>query len=159
MSLPDNFRIIAVELDESAIIRRTREIEQERDIAIYDLLEANRFCPLRSSGGPYRLNLHLEEGKLIFEIALENGQELDRVALSLIPFRRLIKDYFVVCESYFKAIRDASRAQIEALDMGRRGLHDEASMLLRERLADRVEVDFETARRLFTLICVLQARG
>ncbi|HEY2444774.1 MAG TPA: UPF0262 family protein [Rhizomicrobium sp.] len=153
------FRLVAVELDEHTVVRRTREIEQEREIAIYDLLEANHFAPRGSEGGPYRLLLAVEENRLVFNIRLENGHPHKRILLSLTPFQRIIKDYFLVCESYFKAIRDAPPTQIEALDMGRRGLHDEGSTQLSEGLKGKIEVDFDTARRLFTLLCVLHLRG
>ena len=159
MDAPSPFRLIAIELDERSVVRRTREIEQEREIAIYDLLEANSFAPAGSAGGPYRLVLAVEENRLVFDVRLETDEEHGRIMLSLTPFRRVIKDYFLVCESYFKAIRNAPPAQIEALDMGRRGLHDEGSELLCERLKGKIEVDFDTARRLFTLLCVLHLKG
>ena len=159
MTDASRFRLAAVELDERTLVRRTREIEQEREIAIYDLLEANSFAPRGSSGGPYRLVLAVQENRLAFNIRLENGDPHGRVMLSLTPFRRIIKDYFLVCESYFKAIPNAPPAKIEALDMGRRGMHDEGSELLRERLKGKIEVDFDTARRLFTLLCVLHLKG
>ncbi|MEI9994463.1 MAG: UPF0262 family protein [Rhizomicrobium sp.] len=154
-----DFRLCAITLDERSIVRRTREIEQERDIAIYDLLEANSFTPEGSPGGPYRLMLGIEESRLVFDIMLEDGSPHGRVMLSLTPFRKVIKDYFMICESYFKAIRHAPPSQIEALDMGRRGLHDEGSALLRERLTGKVALDHDTARRIFTLICVLHLKG
>lgn len=153
------FRLIAVKLDERTMVRRTREIEQEREIAIYDLLEANSFTPAGSPGGPYRLILAVEENRLILDIHLEDDGVCGKVMLSLTPFRRVIKDYFLICESYFKAIRNAPPSQIEALDMARRGLHNEGSELLKERLKGKIEVDFDTARRLFTLICVLHLKG
>ncbi len=153
------FRLVAIELDEESVVRRTREIEQEREIAIYDLLEGNSFVPNGSHGGPYKLILSTSEGRLVFDIRMEDGAEHGRIILSLTPFRRIIKDYFLVCESYFKAIRTAPPSQIEALDMGRRGLHDEGSKLLQERLAGKIELDFPTARRLFTLIGVLHLKG
>ena len=153
------FQLSAIVLDEHSIVRRTREIEQERDIAIYDLLEANSFAPQGSSGGPYRLVLGVEENRLTFDIQLEDASPHGKIMLSLTPFRRLIRDYFLICESYFKAIRNAPPSQIEALDMGRRGLHDEGSVLLRERLKGKIEVDHDTARRLFTLICLLHLKG
>ena len=153
------FRLCAITLDERSIVRRTREIEQERDIAIYDLLEQNRFRPEGSHGGPYRLELGIEENRLVFTIMLEDGSPHGKIMLSLTPFRRVIKDYFLVCESYFRAIRTAPPSQIEALDLGRRGLHDEGSVLLRERLKGKIEIDHDTARRLFTLICVLHLKG
>lgn len=159
MAEGDTFRMSAIVLDESSIVRRTREIEQERDIAIYDLLETNSFRPEGSPGGPYKLTLGVEEGRLTFDIRLEDGSEHGRVMLSLTPFRKVIKDYFLICESYYKAIRLAPPSQIEALDMGRRGLHDEGSVLLRERLKGKIGIDHDTARRIFTLICVLHLKG
>ncbi len=153
------FRLTSIVLDESSVIRRTREVEQEREIAIYDLLEANSFQPNGSQGGPYHLVLGAEENRLVFDIRLEDQTEHGRIMLSLTPLRRVIKDYFVVCESYFNAIRAAPRSQIEALDMGRRGLHNDGSTLLQERLKGKIEIDFDTARRLFTLICVLHLKG
>jgi uncharacterized protein (UPF0262 family) len=153
------FRISSIELDEHTVVRRTREIEQEREIAIYDLLEGNRFEPVGSPGGPYRLILSVSENRLVFDIRLEDGAGHGRIMLSLTPFRRIVKDYFLVCESYFKAIRTAPPSQIEALDMGRRALHDEGSRLLQERLAGKIDIDFDTARRLFTLISVLHLKG
>jgi len=154
-----DYRISQIELDEDSVVRRTREIEQEREIAIYDLLEGNSFTPAGSPGGPYRLILSVAENRLVFDIRLESGEEHGRIMLSLTPFRRIIKDYFLVCESYFKAIRTAPPSQIEALDMGRRGLHDEGSKLLQERLTGKIDLDFNTARRLFTLISVLHLKG
>ena len=159
MTEENPYRLVSVELDERTLVRRTREIEQEREIAIYDLLETNSFAPRNSGGGPYRLTLAVEENRLVFEIRLKTGEAHGRVMLSLTPFRRIIKDYFLVCESYFKAIRNAPPHQIEALDMGRRGLHDEGSTLLKERLEGKIDVDFDTARRLFTLLCVLHLKG
>jgi uncharacterized protein (UPF0262 family) len=153
------FRILAIELDERSVVRRTREIEQEREIAMYDLLEGNSFKLEGSEGGPYKLILGVEENKLVFDVHLEDASEHGRVMLSLTPFRRVIKDYFLICESYFKSIRDAPPSQIETLDMSRRGVHNEGSVLLRERLAGKIDVDHDTARRLFTLICVLHLRG
>jgi uncharacterized protein (UPF0262 family) len=153
------FRIAAIELDEKTLVRRTRQIEQEREIAIYDLLEENSFRPHGSEGGPYKLVLGIEEGRLLFDIRLENDAPHGRIFLSLTPFRRVVKDYFLICESYFKAIRDAPPAQIETLDMSRRGVHDEGSKLLLDRLKGKIELDHDTARRLFTLICVLHLKG
>jgi len=153
------FRLVSIVLDEATVVRRTREIEQEREIAIYDLLEANSFTPTGSGGGPYNLVLAVEENRLVFDIRLADDKPHGKVMLSLTPFRRVIKDYFLVCESYYKAIRNAPPSQIEALDMGRRGLHDEGSKVLRDRLAGKIDVDFDTARRLFTLICVLHLKG
>jgi uncharacterized protein (UPF0262 family) len=154
-----NFRLSAITLDEKSVVQRSRAIEQEREIAIYDLLEANHFAPQGSPGGPYRLVLGIEENRLVFDIKLESDEPHGRIMLSMTPFRRVIKDYFLICESYFKAIRTAPPSQIQTLDMGRRGLHDEGSTLLQERLKDKIDVDFDTARRLFTLICVLHLKG
>lgn len=153
------FRLVSIVLDEATVVRRTREIEQEREIAIYDLLEANSFTLTGSGGGPYNLVLAVEENRLVFDIRLADDTPHGKVMLSLTPFRRVIKDYFLVCESYYKAIRNAPPSQIEALDMGRRGLHDEGSKVLKDRLAGKIDVDFDTARRLFTLICVLHLKG
>ena len=153
------FRLAAITLDERSIVRRTREIEQERDIAIYDLLESNSFRPEGSHGGPYDLMLGIEENRLTFDIRLPDGTAHGKVMLSLTPFRRVVKDYFLICDSYFKAIRTAPPSQIEALDMGRRGLHDEGSHILQDAIKRKVKVDFDTARRLFTLICVLHWKG
>jgi uncharacterized protein (UPF0262 family) len=153
------FRIVKITLDEQSVVRRTREIEQEREIAIYDLLEANHFAPHGSQGGPYNLVLGVAENRLVFDIRTEQDEAHGRVMLSMTPFRRVIKDYFLVCESYFKAIRTAPPSQIQTLDMGRRGLHDEGSVLLRERLKGKIDLDQDTARRLFTLICVLHLKG
>lgn len=159
MSGDDPFRIAAISLDERTVVHRTRQIEQEREIAIYDLLEANRFRPAGSDGGPYHLVLGVEENRLVFDIQLEDKSRHRKIMLSLTPFRRVIKDYFLICDSYFKAIRTAPPSQIEALDMARRGSHNEGSELLKDRLKGKIDVDFDTARRLFTLICVLHLKG
>ena len=153
------YRLSAITLDDASVVRRTRAIEQEREVAIYDLLEANQFELVGSAGGPYHLRLGVEENRLVFDLALEDGTSHGKIQLSLTPFRGLIKDYFLVCDSYYKAIRTAPPSQIEALDMGRRALHDEGATLLRARLAGRIECDSDTARRLFTLICVLHLKG
>ena len=154
-----NFRIVSIDLDERTVVRRTREIEQEREIAIYDLLEGNTFRPVGSHGGPYKLTLSVEDNRLIFDVQREAGDEQGKVMLSLTPFRKIIKDYFLICESYFKAIRTAPPSQIETLDMSRRGVHNEGSDILRDRLKDKIEIDHDTARRLFTLLCVLHLKG
>lgn len=159
MTKDTRFTLTAIELDEKSVGRRTREVEQERDIAIYDLLEGNSFAPVGSPGGPYRLILSIEENRLVFDVRLEDGSEHGKVMLSLTPFRRVVKDYFLVCESYFKAIRTAPPSQIETLDMARRGVHNEGSQLLSDRLSGKIEVDTDTARRLFTLISVLHLKG
>ena len=154
-----NYRLSAITLDEASVVVRSRAIEQEREVAIYDLLEANVFRLEGSSGGPYHLRLGVEESRLVLDVRLEDGSEHGKVLLSLAPLRKTVKDYFLVCESYYKAIRTAPPHQIEALDMARRTLHDEGARELQARLQGKVETDFDTARRLFTLICVLQMRG
>ena len=154
-----DFRLSAITLDEKSVMRRTRAIEQEREVAIYDLLDTNYFKLDGSAGGPYRLVLGVEENRLVFDVALENGESHGKVMLSLTPFRSVVRDYFLICDSYYKAIRTAPPSQIEALDMGRRALHNEGTDLLRKRLEAKIETDFDTARRLFTLICVLHLKG
>lgn len=155
---PSPLRLIAVDLDEASIVHRGPDVAHERQIAIFDLLEANYFEPAGSSGGPYRLRLAIQESRLVFDIALEDGAAHAMHILSLAPLKRVIRDYFVVCDSYYQAIRSASPMQIEAIDMGRRGLHDEGSQVLKERLNGKVTVDHDTARRLFTLICALHIK-
>lgn len=152
-------RLVEVTLDEASIRRATPDIDHERKVAIFDLLDENYFELAEGADGPYCLNLSLAENRLVFAIANENRQPVTTFMLSLSPFRRLVKDYFLVCESYYDAIKTAPPSRIEALDMGRRGLHDEGSRLLVERLKGKIEVDFPTARRLFTLVCVLHWRG
>jgi uncharacterized protein (UPF0262 family) len=141
------------------VVRRSPEIEHERAVAIYDLIEENCFAPVGDECGPYSLFLAIEENRLVFDIRREDEAPVGKVMLALGPFRRVVKDYFTVCESYYAAIRNASPSQIEAIDMGRRGLHNEGADLLRERLVGKIETDSNTARRLFTLICVLHLRG
>lgn len=155
----DRQRIADITLDESSVVRRSADVEHERAVAIFDLLEDNRFAPVGDYRGPYNLNLGIAENRLRFEIRGDGDAVLGTVVLALSPFRRIVKDYFTVCESYFEAIKSASPSKIEAIDMGRRGLHNEGSQLLRDRLDGKIEIDFDTARRLFTLICVLHIRG
>ena len=152
-------RIVNITLDEHSVVRRSPDVEHERAVAIYDLLEDNRFQPVGDYQGPYSLHLAIEENRLLFDIRAESEDPLCTIALPLSPFRRIVKDYFQVCETYFEAIKTASPSRIEAIDMGRRGLHNEGSDLLKERLSGKIELDFDTARRLFTLICVLHIRG
>ena len=154
-----DFRLSAIILDEASVVHRSRAIEQEREVAIYDLLEKNSFRLEGSGSGPYQLTLGLEENRLVMDVRLEDGSSHGRVQLSLTPLRKVVKDYFLICESYYKAIRTAPPYQIEALDMARKTLHDEGATELRKRLDGKVETDFDTARRLFTLVCVLQMRG
>ena len=160
---PADRRIIAIDLDEASIGWRSADVEQERRIAIFDLVEDNHFAPQRQHGdgyaGPYRLKLETEEGRLGLHLHREDGSHLETLVLALGRFRRPIRDYFAICDSYYEAIRHATPAQIETVDMARRGLHNDAAELLRERLAGKIDVDFDTARRLFTLICVLHLRG
>ncbi len=157
--MPEAQRIAKITLDERTVVRRNADIEHERAVAIFDLLEENTFAPIAGYDGPFHLDLAIEENRLILDIRDANDVSLERIGLSLAPFRGIVKDYFLICESYFAAIKRASPTQIEAIDMGRRGLHNEGSELLRERLADKVVVDLGTARRLFTLVCVLHIRG
>ena len=151
-------RLCDVTLDET-IGRSTPDVEHERAVAIFDLLEENSFAPAGHPGGPYRLKLSLLEAKLIFSITTEDGADVATHILSLTPFRRIVKDYFLICESYYQAIRSATPSQIEAIDMGRRGIHNEGSQTLMDRLKGKIAVDFDTARRLFTLVCVLYWKG
>ena len=134
-------------------------VEHERRVAIADLLESNRFRPEDGPGGPYRLRLAIEEQRLVFDVSAEDGAPVRLFVFSLGPLRRILKDYFLICESYYEAVRDASLSHIEAVDMGRRGVHNEGSSLLKERLEGKIDVDFDTARRLFTLICALHRRS
>jgi uncharacterized protein (UPF0262 family) len=152
-------RLVKITLDEGSIGRSSPDIEHERAVAIYDLIEDNSFAPVDHDGGPYMLHLSISENRLVFDIRREDGTPLMAHLFSLTPLRRIVKDYFLICDSYYKAIRTATPSQIEAIDMGRRGLHNEGSELLMERLKEKVEVDHDTARRLFTLICVLHWKG
>jgi uncharacterized protein (UPF0262 family) len=155
----DSQRIVKLTLDERTVLRRNADVEHERKVAIFDLLEANSFSPAGCGPGPYHLVLGIVENRLQLDIRDTADQPLGAVALPLSPFRRVVKEYFEICEVYYGAIKTASPSRIEAIDMARRGLHNEGSELLRERLEAKVEIDFDTARRLFTLICVLHIRG
>jgi len=155
----DASRIAGITLDEHSVVRRSPDIEHERAVAIFDLLEENRFAPVSGRAGPYHLHLSIAENRLNIEIRSEANGSNETIVLPLGPFRGIVRDYFMICESYYEAIRRSSLVQIEAIDMGRRSLHNEGSTLLMERLADKVEIDLDTARRLFTLICVLHLRG
>ena len=153
-------RIVAVTLDEESIGRSGPDIEHERAIAIYDLIEENQFAPEAADGkGPFTLHIGITGNRLMFDIRREDGTPVVAHLLSLTPFRRIVKDYFMICDSYYQAIRTATADKIEAIDMGRRGIHDEGSRTLQERLKGKVRVDFETSRRLFTLITVLHWKG
>lgn len=153
-----DFRLSDVVLDAS-IGRSTPDVEHERAVAIFDLVEENSFEPVGHTGGPYRLSLSLAQTRLIFEIATDGGENVATHILSLTPLRRIIKDYFLICEAYYEAIRTSTPSRIEAIDMGRRGMHNEGSQALMARLDGKITVDLGTARRLFTLICVLYRRG
>jgi uncharacterized protein (UPF0262 family) len=156
---PSRRRLVAVTLDETSIRRSTPDVEHERAVAIYDLLEENCFAPEGHDGGPYALSLSIVENKLVFEVREPDSAPVASHILSLTPFRKVIRDYFLICESYYQAIKTASPSRIEAIDMGRRGVHDEGSRILMERLEGKISIDFDTARRLFTLICVLHWKG
>lgn len=157
---PNPNRLIEVTLDDASIGRATPDVEHERAVAIFDLIEENSFRPVSDEvGGPYKLVLSVVDSKLVFNISREDDSSVVVHVLSLTPFKKVIKDYFLICESYYEAIRTSSPSQIEAIDMGRRGLHNEGSQTLNDRLKDKIEIDFDTARRLFTLICVLHWRG
>ena len=151
-------RIVSIDLADAAALRQSAEAEQERAVAIFDLIEENEFAPTIEHPGPYHLVLGIADNKLVFDVRDTGRQEVYKFILSLTPFRRIIKEYFEVCESYYAAIKTSSLSQIEAIDMGRRGLHNEGSEILRDRLAGKVEMDFGTARRLFTLICALHMK-
>ena len=152
-------RIAGITLDEHTVRRRRADIEHERAVAISDLLEENRFEPASGRAGPFHLRLAIEENRLNMELRSEADGSRETIVLPLAAFRGIVKDYFMVCESHYQAVKRSNLAQVEALDVGRRSLHDEGSTLLMERLADKVAMDHDTARRLFTLICVLHLRG
>ena len=152
-------RIVAVTLDEESIGRSGPDIEHERAIAIYDLVEENLFAPEGAGEGPFTLHIGITGNRLMFDIKREDGTPVAVHLLSLTPFRRIVKDYFMICDSYYQAIRTATPDKIEAIDMGRRGIHDEGSRTLMHRLDGKVRIDFESARRLFTLISVLHWKG
>jgi uncharacterized protein (UPF0262 family) len=150
-------RIIDIQLDERTIIRRNEDVEQEKRIAVFDLLEGNHFDPAGHEG-PFRILLRVEDNRLAIDLRDEAGAPLDTIRLGLARFRRLIRDYFAICDSYYKALRSDTPHRIEAVDMARRAVHNEAAELLKECLQDKVDLDFDTARRLFTLVCVLHIK-
>ncbi|MFN3863692.1 MAG: UPF0262 family protein [Erythrobacter sp.] len=157
------YRIARITLDEATILWRNADVEQERRVAIYDLIEENTFKPLRAAErgarGPYHLHLSVNDGRLAMDISDEGGQLLETLLIGMARFRRPIREYFAICDSYYQAIRKATPAEIETIDMARRGIHNAAAELLLERLDGKVDTDFATARRLFTLICVLHIKG
>ena len=149
-------KLASVELDAATLPAATAEIEHERRVAIFDLVEKNSFEPVGAEGGPYRLKLSLQDNRLVFDI---DGEDFTRTyAISLTPLKGVLKDYLLICDSYYEALRGSSPSQIESVDMGRRGLHNEGAELLCQRLEGRVALDFETSRRLFTLVCALHQR-
>ncbi len=151
--------LVAITLDENSIGHSSKDVEHERAVAIYDLIEQNSFAPLGHDGGPYALHLSLSENRLVLDIRLSDGRPVVAHHLSISRFRKIVKDYFLICDSYYAAIRTATPDRIEAIDMGRRGLHDEGSRILQDSIKRKIKVDFGTARRLFTLICVLHWKG
>lgn len=157
---PAHHRLVEINLDERSVVRRSADIEHEQRVAIFDLLEQNVFSPVgaHEDQGPFQLFLAIEDNRLVFDIRAEDAAALGKIILALSPFRRIVKDYFEICDSYYQAIKRSSPAQIETIDMARRGVHNEGSELLRERLKGKIDCDFDTARRLFTLICVLHIR-
>jgi uncharacterized protein (UPF0262 family) len=152
-------RLVSVTLDEASIGRSNEDVEHEREVAIHDLLEHNSFAPVDHDDGPYALHLSVNGNRLVFDIRLQDGSPVIAHLFSLSPLRRIVKDYYMICDSYYQAIRTATPDKIEAIDMGRRGIHNEGSEILMERLKDKVIIDLDTARRLFTLICVLHWKG
>jgi uncharacterized protein (UPF0262 family) len=152
-------RIASIEIDEKSLAPAGPDADHERKVAIFDLIEENHFKVVGHEGGPYNVVLSLADNRLVFDITEADGSAVRKLLLSLTALRRVIKDYFLICDSYYDAIRSSTPSQIEAIDMGRRGLHNEGSQVLTERLAEKAEVDFDTARRLFTLVCALHARS
>ena len=152
-------RLVSVTLDEASIGRSNEDVEHEREVAIYDLLEMNSFAPIGHDEGPYALHLSVNGNRLVFDIRLQDGSPVVAHLFSLSPLRRIVKDYYMICDSYYAAIRTATPDKIEAINMGRRGIHNDGSKILMERLKDKVLIDLDTARRLFTLICVLHWKG
>ena len=164
MMSSDSDRIARIEIDNPGVVRYHPDVEREIQVAIFDLTDENSFAPdvthfTDAAPGPYDLILRVQGRQLVFEISTESGAIIGTLPLPLTPFRKTIKDYFTICESYYEAIRSSSPAQIEAIDMGRRGLHNEGSDRLRELLSGRIEIDHDTSRRLFTLICALHIRA
>ena len=157
--MPHQQRLALIQLDEKTLVRRRPEVEHERAIAIYDLLEENYFAPSGEYIGPYNLHLSITDNRLNLDVRTQADEPLVMVTLGLRSFQSIVKDYFMMCESYYTAIKKSSPSQIEAIDMGRRGLHNEGAEMLKDRLDGKISVDNDTARRLFTLICVLHIRG
>ena len=156
---PSKSRLVAIDLDESSIARHSANIDHEREVAIFDILDGNNFAPVGRDDGPYKLHLAIVDDRLVFAVGTEQQDAVVTHLLSLSPLRRIMKDYFIVCDSYYQAIRTAPPSRIQSIDMGRRALHDEGSRLLTQRLEGKITLDHDTARRLFTLICALHWRG
>ena len=156
---PSKSRLVAIDLDESSIARHSANIDHEREVAIFDILDGNNFALVGRDDGPYKLHLAIADDRLVFAVGTEQQDAVVTHLLSLSPLRRIMKDYFVVCDSYYQAIRTAPPSRIQSIDMGRRALHDEGSRLLTQRLEGKITLDHDTARRLFTLICALHWRG
>ncbi len=152
-------RLYEINLDQTTIARKNPNVEHEREVAIYDILESNEFKPVGRDDGPYRLQLSIADDRLAMTIGNEVAENVDTQHFSLQPFKKIVKDYFLICDSYYAAIRSAPPSKIQAIDISRRSLHDEGSKLLVERLEGKIEMDFDTARRLFTLICALHWKG
>ena len=157
--MSDTQRIANINLDKTSVISLSPQVDHERKVAIFDLLEDNCFDPVGLASGPYSLILMIEDNRLVFDVRSENDEELGKFNLPVGTFRRIVKDYFMICDSYYEAIKRSSPSQIEAIDMGRRGLHNEGAEILKEKLADKVMINETTARRLFTLVCVLHIRA
>ncbi|MFB0952105.1 MAG: UPF0262 family protein [Rhodospirillales bacterium] len=157
--MSDTQRIANINLDKTSVISLSPQVDHERKVAIFDLLEDNCFDPVGLASGPYSLILMIEDNRLVFDVRSENDEELGKFNLPVGTFRRIVKDYFIICDSYYEAIKRSSPSQIEAIDMGRRGLHNEGAEILKEKLADKVTINETTARRLFTLVCVLHIRA
>ena len=159
MPPPGNARLIAINLDEGSIARPNANIDHEREVAIFDILDGNSFAVVGRDDGPYKLGLSIADDRLVFAVGTETQDNVVTHLLSLSPLRRIMKDYFIVCDSYYQAIRTQPPSRIQSIDMGRRALHDEGSRLLSQRLDGKITLDHDTARRLFTLICALHWRG
>ena len=157
--MSDTQRIANINLDKTSVISLSPQVDHERKVAIFDLLEDNCFDPVGLASGPYSLILMIEDNRLVFDVRSENDEELGKFNLPVGTFRRIVKDYFIICDSYYEAIKRSSPSQIEAIDMGRRSLHNEGAEILKEKLADKVTINETTARRLFTLVCVLHIRA
>ena len=158
--MSDTHRISRIDLDEKSVISRSPQVEHERKVAIYDLLEDNSFRPLKiDHDGPYAVRLSIQDNRLVFDVDDEDGNPLGSLTLPISTLKRVVRDYFMICESYLQAIKTLAPSQIEAIDMGRRGLHNEGAEMLRSRLEDQVEMNLRTARRLFTLVCVLHIKA